>query len=260
MGLKLYWWKEAKQFAVEFLSSRLGVGLTWFLAGTLIILLLPLFFRISVGLLLIAAVLLGQALALGLFRLARWRRFRLTHLIYSLQRISQPSHSRTVVIRLQELLDIVRKLAEERLGAGQYEAFLLKPMHGEPDLPKGERPKNLTEKERPKTFGQVASTIVFEYADRIQKETRPWPSLRPLILGMEEAIRSEGQMHAVREVLADAFRKTDSWYRRTSVTPPPGSLAQFVDRHSRALQLLVFAAPIVSAIATVAVTILLGRG
>ncbi len=233
-------WDEARHSAVEVFGSFLGLGLLWFLVG-----LLSFAYLFTGDLIpgeqetrLIGPVLLGEVVAVVLFGMARRSQLRPRHLVYSVRRISRPSRPREVVDRIQEFMEIVRRFMVARVGPKQYEAFLLKPLHesfvskpkrGEPDL---------AEEKMPETYRQLARAVVLDSADRIQKETRPWPSLEPLLRPMEEAVGGETGTDAIREVLTGAYLEANSWYRRASVNPRPGAAARFVDRHPRIIEII----------------------
>ncbi len=220
-------WSEARHVLVEFLGTFFGLGIVWILAGLLSF--AYLFPDVSGEPRLAGSVILGEAVALVLFAVARRSQLRPWHLVHAVRRISRPSHPQDVVSRVREFMEIVRRFAVQRLGPKQYEAFLLKPLHGEPSL---------AEEKMPETYRQLARAIVLESADGIQKETRPWPSLEPLLRPMEEALGGEIKMDAIREVLTGAYLAADSWYRRASVNPRPGTVARFVDRHARIIEIL----------------------
>ncbi len=79
---------------------------------------------------------------------------------------------------------------------------------------------------------------MLEYADRIEKETRPWPSLEALLRPMEEAVGGETGTDAVRKIPTGAYLAANSGYRRASVNPRPGAAARFVDRHARIIEII----------------------
>ncbi len=133
-------WNEARHFAVEFVGTLLGLGLLWFLVGVLSFLyLFP--GGDSLGNRLFGPVLLGEVVAGVLYVVARRSQLRPRHFVHSVRRISRPSRRREVVGRMQEFMEIVRRLMVTRLGPAQYEAFLLKPLYGDPDLPEKEMPE-----------------------------------------------------------------------------------------------------------------------
>jgi hypothetical protein len=233
-------WDEARHVVVEFLGTFLSFGLLWFLVGILsFAYLFPGdLFPGAQGTRLIGPVLLGEVVAVFLFAGARRSQLRPRHLVHSVRRISRPSDPREVVARIQELMEIVRRLMVARLGPKQYEAFLLKPLH-EALLSKTQRREpDLAEEKMPETYRQLARAVVLDSADRIQKETRPWPSLEPLLRPMEEAVGGETGTDAIREVLTGAYLAANSWYRRASVNPRPGAAARFVDRHPRIIEII----------------------
>ncbi len=169
----------------------------------------------------------------------RRRRF----LLHSVGWILGSRQRQAVKERLSVAFENLRQVTRYRLGAKDYQAYLLKPLHDNPTLP---------EEELPKRFSQMSRAIILELVDKTQTDSYPWPSVEPLMSRLTKALKSDTQEDSTRRALSEAYLSVSPWYRRSSVAPTPSAFVQFLDPYEGLLQISV---PVLVSISAIVVAL-----
>ncbi len=216
-------------------ASRYGFFINWLIAITPLLLAILILFPQLVEMAFLVAIIAAEFLSGVLAMIARWRARSRAFLTYSILRVSKSRDRQVVVHRLEESLNAIRDLLEERIGSDRYAAYVLESIGSETTADDDD---TADDDELPSTFRELSKAMVLEYADRMHDDVWPWRSLEPLLSRFQAGVESETQEASLREALAETFAKVRPWYRQWSISPPRSRLTRFAEVHKELLHLI----------------------